>query len=145
MTKPDEGHKAALLRMVDVVDGPPIEAEKVLSDDQLGDGGLIPVRAWMRTKPSANALRQARKKEKAEIEAGKRQLNVVAPADALSREALRAVAVALSDGRISAHDLSIVTAQQVTPLVGDEARMLGLRVLDLRGWRRSLVLWFLRA
>lgn len=144
MTKLDEGEKAAVLRIVDVVDGPPIEADKVLNDEQLGEGGLVLVRAWMRTKPSANALRQARKKEKAETEGGRRQLNVVAPADAGSRDALRAVAVALSDGRLSADGLrALVHFEAAAPASVNPAHELGDKVLALTGWRRAVVFWLL--
>lgn len=152
MTKPDqadEAEKAAVLRIVDVVDGPPIDADSVLSDEQLGAGGLLPVRAWMRTKPSANALRQHRKREKAE-DAGLRQLNVVLPADEPTREAVKALAERLTGGSLSLDDVRALVQVGAAPGAAlgavqapSEASRVGERVLALTGWRRAVVLWLL--
>ena len=141
-------------KLVDAVEGLPIESEKVLVDEQLVAGGLVPVRAWMRTKPSANALRQAKKRENVETVQGKKQLNLVVPGDDASREALKAAAAALSDGRLSPEDLRVVSGLAASlfnekevvaeePARLDNVRRIGLRVLSLRGWRRALVMWLI--
>ena len=51
---------------------------KTLTDEQLEDGGLRPVRAFVRTRASKNALRVAKSKQ-AKAELGIKQVNVQAP------------------------------------------------------------------
>lgn len=51
---------------------------KTLTDEQLEDGGLRPVRAFVRTRASKNALRVAKSKE-LKAEQGIKQVNVQAP------------------------------------------------------------------
>jgi len=55
-----------------------IDVERALSDEQLIDGGLAPVRAFVRTKQGKAAARQKRYKEK-KVATGVRQLNVQVP------------------------------------------------------------------
>ena len=61
----------------------------VLTDDQLEEGGLRLVRAFVRTRASKNALRVQKYREKVAAE-GLGQVNVVAPEAA--RDALKAIA-----------------------------------------------------
>ena len=67
----------------------------VLTDDQLEEGGLRQVRAFVRTRASRNALRVQKHREKAAAE-GLGQVNVVAPDEA--KEALRAIAKRTAGG-----------------------------------------------
>jgi hypothetical protein len=148
--------QAPLFKFIDEVDGPPIEIENVLTDENLNAGGLVPVSAWMRTKSSANALRQAKKKEKAETLEGKKQLNLIAPVDEASRDALKVAAAALSDGRLSPDALRVlsglgpslfnekaVNEVQEKLLIDDQVRVIGLKVMALRGWRRVFAMWLI--
>jgi hypothetical protein len=52
-----------------------IDPETVLDDNHLVAGGLRPLRAWVRTKKSNNALRQQKKRETAEAD-GKKQISI---------------------------------------------------------------------
>lgn len=102
---------------------PPIEVSAVLTDGDLSRGGLASVRAWVRTKPGANAQRQARKRERQQAQ-GLAQITVVAPAEA--KPALHAVAKALA-------------AEALAPaMIG----RLGA-VLAAGGWRARLLRWLL--
>lgn len=67
----------------------------VLTDDQLEEGGLRQVRAFVRTRASRNALRVQKHREKAAAE-GLGQVNVVAPEAA--RDALKAIAKRTAGG-----------------------------------------------
>lgn len=79
----------------------------VLTDDQLEAGGLVEVRAWVRSKASANALRQQRKREK-QAEAGRAQVNVVVPEEC--KEPLKELAAALASGQIDADQVRAMIA-----------------------------------
>jgi len=48
----------------DAEQGQPIDIETALTDDQLTEGGLKPVKAWVRTKQAGNAARTKRYKER---------------------------------------------------------------------------------
>jgi hypothetical protein len=67
----------------------------VLTDDQLEEGGLRQVRAFVRTRASKNALRVQKHREKVAAE-GLGQVNVVAPEAA--RDALKAIAKRTAGG-----------------------------------------------
>jgi len=85
----------------DVEQGQPIDIETALTDDQLTEGGLKPVKAWVRTKQAGNAARTKRYKERKE-ELGVKQLNLQAPQE--THEALREIAARTRAGE----SLSIV-------------------------------------
>lgn len=82
-------------------------AGEPLTDDQLEAGGLVEVRAWVRSKASANALRQQRKREK-QAEEGRSQVNVVVPDEC--KEPLKELAAALAAGQIDADDVRALIA-----------------------------------
>jgi len=86
-----------------------LDASKVLTDDDLAAGGVVPVQAYMRTKASKNAVRKRRAKAKA-LEGGtpRKQLNIVAPADPAARDALKRTADRLVDGDLSPSDLDLM-------------------------------------
>lgn len=82
-------------------------AGEPLTDDQLEAGGLVEVRAWVRSKASANALRQKRKREK-QAEEGRSQVNVVVPEEC--KEPLKELAAALAAGQIDADQVRAMIA-----------------------------------
>lgn len=64
---------------------------RVLDDEQLEAGGMRPIRSWVRTRASSNALRQRRKRQRDE-QGGVKQVNVTARAE--DHETFRALAEA---------------------------------------------------
>lgn len=102
-----------------------------LDNAALINAGMVPVKAWVRSKQSANALRVAASKEKKEREQKIKQLNIPAPTDEFSRAALKEVANALCAGKLTAAELLSVVR-------GDAAKMSevmkkgGLRAAILR-------------
>ena len=90
----------------------------VLTDDQLEEGGLRQVRAFVRTRASRNALRVQKHREKAAAE-GLRQVNVVAPEAA--RDALKAIAKRTAGGEpleAVLRDLAGLQRPQAVPVPG---------------------------
>ena len=86
-----------------------LDTSKILTDDELAAGGVVPVQAYMRTRASKNAVRKRRAKAKAlEDKTPRKQLNVMAPADAAARDALKRVAERLVDGDLSPSDLDLM-------------------------------------
>lgn len=71
------------------------DESRCLDDDQLERGGMRPIRAWVRTHASSNALRQRRKRERDQA-TGIVQCNV--PARQEHHEVLRGLAAASRDG-----------------------------------------------
>ena len=94
---------------VEDLDDTPIDIEAVLSDEALVEGGLVPIKAYARTRSSKAALRAKRHRERAEAGEGdrppKKQLNVMAPPDDDAREAVKQVAEALVEGRMKPADI----------------------------------------
>lgn len=62
---------------------------RVLDDEQLEAGGMRPIRSWVRTRASSNALRQRRKRQRDE-QVGVKQVNVTARAE--DHEVIRTLA-----------------------------------------------------
>jgi hypothetical protein len=89
-----------------------IDTTKVLTDDELAAGGVVPVQAFMRTRASKNAIRKRKQAQRAEKgadgRAPRKQLNIVAPADPAARDALKRVAERLVDGDLSPSDLDLM-------------------------------------
>lgn len=102
----------------------PIDAAAVLSDEQLVQGGLVPIQGYMRTRPAANAVRQTRKRQRQRAE-GLTQLNVVVPDEA--KPALKTMAAALTAGDLDPQMIANVSA-----------------ILAGGGWRARLVRWLVR-
>lgn len=125
----------------------PIDADAALTDEQLEAGGLVPVKAFMRTRASANAARVQKSRAKAEAgeegRAPRKQLNLTAPADDDARAALKAASEAMLAGAISPADVrSMLTSQPAAPAIDADALDLGRRVqavLDGGGWRAQLL------
>lgn len=116
----------------------PIDTDTALSNDELIQGGLAPVQAFMRTKSSKNALRQRRAKAKREAGADGRtpskQLNIIAPADEAARVALKTVAERLIDGDLSPPDLDLM-GRLDTMRLGIDAH----RILTAGGWKAAIL------
>jgi hypothetical protein len=86
-----------------------VDPDHALTDQQLELSGLTPVRSFVRTKASKNALRVRKAKEKAEAgEAGpaRKQLNLQAPPESAAREMLKDVSTALLNQQITTDDLA---------------------------------------
>lgn len=78
------------------LEGEPIAANDALTDEQLAAGGMVPVKAYMRTSKSNDALRQKKKRKKKEA-MGLKQTGVIVPDNDEARTAMRIVATALRD------------------------------------------------
>ena len=121
----------------DIKDGL-IDSAKVLDDSELAAGGIVPVSAYMRTRTSRNALRQ--RKAKAKAEAGddgrvpRKQLNLQAPADDASREALKKLVAEMVEGHVLASDLDTL-GRIDTMRLGQDAQ----RTLNAGGWRAAIL------
>lgn len=127
----------------------------MLDDDALRSAGMVPVRAWVRSSASANALRVAKAKARAEAERNVRQLNVTAPTDDASRDALKAVARALCEGTTSVERITAVMAPAAPERVVEVERIVervvpaplppeleACRVaLAHGGWRARAIRW----
>lgn len=84
------------------------DPDVVLNDDQLRDGGLVPVHSWVRTRASRNALRAKRSREKAEKGdegPARKQISLLAPPDEDSRKALHELGKRMISGQVSTDDL----------------------------------------
>lgn len=108
------------------------QPEQVLADDELRRRGMVPVKAYVRTRQSKAAARSQRSRQKAEAgENGppRKQISIMAPADDESRKILKLIAERLLSGELSAQELA-----------GDQVSGYGHKVLaliergGLRGW-----------
>lgn len=90
-----------------------VDPSAVLDDEDLWKGGLIPMKAYVRTKVSANALRQKRKRER-QAQNGARQLAVLVPDDPSSREALKKAGAAMRERGLTGALLSQVAGTEPT-------------------------------
>lgn len=115
-----------------------IDSAKVLDDAELAAGGLVPVQAYMRTRTSRNALRQRKAKAKAEEGADgrvpRKQINLQAPADEASREALKKLVAEMVEGHVIASDLDTL-GRIDTMRLGQDAQ----RALNAGGWKAHLL------
>ena len=118
-----------------------LDASKVLTDDELAAGGVVPVQAYMRTKASKNAVRKRRAKAKAlEDDTPRKQLNLMAPADPVARDALKQVAERLVDGDLIPADLDLM-GRVDTIRLGMSAN----KVLTGGGWRAAIMRHLLKS
>ena len=92
-----------------------VDPDHALTDEQLELGGLTPVRSFVRTKASKNALRVRKAKEKREAgETGpaRKQLNLQAPPEPEARETLKEISAALLKQQITIDDLAGLLKKQ---------------------------------
>lgn len=130
-----------------------IDADKVLTEDDLLAGGLTPVRAFVRTRAGKAATRQQRHREKLENE-GVKQVNILAPAEA--HPVIKALAERLRQGedvQAVLRDLArpgATTAPEAKPQPrpkpkpkpATEADPVA-EVIERGGWRAWLLRWLL--
>lgn len=129
----------------------PIDAEAILTDEQLERGGLVKVEAFMRTRTSAAAARKARQREREESE-GLRQINI--KADEETGAALKSIAAEIGRGATLLDAIvkavpSVTSPALVTPPMEIKAdpeterlTMIGRKVDALTGWRRLVAKLF---
>lgn len=143
----------ALPEHIEDIKETPADPEKSLSDSELAAGGLVPVKAFMRTKASANALRVQKHREKKEAE-GVKQINVQASEEA--RQVIKAIADRTKAGEALGDVLATLagtlpsipqpTPKTETPdpkterLTTEEKQLvlIGHQVQQLAGWRKAL-------
>ena len=102
-------NKKPTLRIVEdyadpAITGEPIRAKDVLTDEQLENGGLVAVKAYMHTSKSKDALRteKNRKKQKSN---GLKQTGVTVPDNDEARLAMKIVATALRECHMTPAEL----------------------------------------
>lgn len=131
----------------------PIDADAILTDNQLERGGLVKVEAFMRTRTSAAAARKAKQRER-DTETGLRQVNIKTTEEASA--ALKSIAAEVGKGAtivdailkavpsVSSHalvtpKLEIVTVEKINPET-ERLAEIGRRVARLTGWRRMVAI-----
>jgi len=111
-------HLPGQIDIIDYIEGVEERAPKVVDPDQsisdgaLERGGLVPVKAFVRSKASKNAERvrkAAKRREKGENGTPRKQMNLQAPVGDEARTALKSVNSALLDGKIAPEDLLALT------------------------------------
>lgn len=128
-----------------------IDADKVLTEDDLLAGGLTPVRAFVRTRAGKAATRQQRHREKLENE-GVKQVNILAPAEA--HPVIKALAERLRQGedvQAVLRDLArpgATTAPEAKPQPRPKPKPATeadpvAEVIERGGWRAWLLRWLL--
>jgi len=128
-----------------------IDADKVLTEDDLLAGGLTPVRAFVRTRAGKAATRQQRHREKLENE-GVKQVNILAPAEA--HPIIKALAERLRQGedvQAVLRDLArdgATTAPEAKPQPRPKPKPATeadpvAEVIERGGWRAWLLRWLL--
>jgi hypothetical protein len=124
------------------------QAAPPLADEELVRGGLVKVRAWMRTPQTEVGLRKARQRTRQRL-AGQQQINLVVPADETTRNTLRALARGLMGGDITPEALAIFICRgptapstPVDPLAKDleDIRL----TLSDGGWRAQMIRYLVR-
>lgn len=126
-----------------------IDADKVLTEDDLLAGGLTPVRAFVRTRAGKAATRQQRHREKLQNE-GVKQVNILAPAEA--HPIIKALAERLRQGedvQAVLRDLArdgATTAPEAKPQPRPKPATAAdpvAEVIERGGWRAWLLRWLL--
>lgn len=129
-------------QFIDDVKDSPIDADSILTDDQLGRGGLVKIEAFVRTKTSAAAARKAKQREHQKAE-GIRTVTLTVPESA--KEQLKAIAAEISSGKSLADAVQGVTSHgQVTnsdiytQKYNESLQRIGVKVVALKGWKRLI-------
>ena len=126
----EKGQPMQAIQFIDELKDAPIDADSILTDDQLGRAGLIKIEAFVRTKTSAAALRKAKQREHQKAE-GIHTVTLTVPVEA--KEQLKAVAAEIASGKNLVDAVQSVTSHgQVTKT---REQVIGERVLALTGWR----------
>lgn len=133
-----KGQTMQAYQFLEEVKDSPIDAADILTDEQLGRGGLVKIEAFVRTKTSAAAARKAKQREAQKAE-GIHTVTLTIPAEA--KEQLKAVAAEITSGKSLIEAVQSVTSHgQVTKPQDEIIKMsrayrIGERVLALTGWR----------
>jgi hypothetical protein len=120
------------------------DPEKILTDDELEDGGLRPIKAFVRTRASKNALRVAKSKE-AKAEQGIKQVNVQAPEPVHS--VLKEIAKLTSAGESIAEAIAHAVPElapkpveaPVSPVIADQPTQKLLDAVKKPGFRSWMI------
>jgi hypothetical protein len=125
-----KGKAMPAIQFLNEVKDSPIDAADILTDEQLGRGGLIKIEAFVRTKTSAAAARKAKQRELQKAE-GIHTVTLTIPAE--TKKSLQAIAAEMSSGKnLNEAILSVTSRGQITK---SHAQIIGERVLLLKGWR----------
>lgn len=84
--------------------GAPINAKDILTDEQLESGGIVAVKAYMRTSKTEAAISQNKTRKKKEAN-GLKQTGVTVPDNHEARVAMRIVATALRESHMTPAEL----------------------------------------
>jgi len=125
-----KGTAMQAIQFIDEVKDAPLDANNILTDDQLGRAGLVKIEAFVRTKTSAAASRKAKQRAKEKAE-GIQTVTLTVPTAA--KEQLKAVAAEVANGKSLVEAVQSVTSHgQVTK---SHAQIIGERVLALTSWK----------
>lgn len=118
----------------------PVDPSVVLTDEQLKEGGLVSVNAFMRTKASKNALRVRKSKEKAEA-GGVKQINVQAPVE--THAVIKQIADRAKSGEpvqsvINSLAVPVTVVQQPQEQEQERLIEIGKKIDALQGYRRVI-------
>lgn len=129
-----KGQTMPAVQFLDEVKDAPIDSADILTDEQLGRGGLVKIEAFVRTKTSAAASRKAKQREAQKAE-GMGQVNLTVPLE--KKEQLKEVAAELASGKslIEALQKALQSVTSHAPSHKSQAQIIGERVLALSGWR----------
>lgn len=118
------------IQYIEEVKEAPIDADSILTDEQLQRGGLVKIEAFVRTKTSAAASRKAKQRAREKAE-GIQTVTLTVPAEAKAQ--LKAITAEIANGKTVTEAIQNVTCHgQVTK---SKAQVIGERVLALTGWR----------
>lgn len=133
----------------------PIDADAILTDEQLERGGLVKVEAFMRTRTSAAAARKAKQRERDESE-GLKQVNIKATEEVgatlksiaaeIGRGATLVDAIVKTVPSVTSHALvtpkpEIIEVEKLVEVSNPETERLaeiGRKAEALKGWRRMI-------
>lgn len=142
-----KGQTMPATQFLDEVKNSPIDANDILTDEQLGRGGLVKIEAFVRTKTSACAMRKAKQRETQKAE-GIHTITITIPTEA--KEQMKAIAAEITSGKSLVEAMQSVTSHgQITNSIWDgkkvftirdqtREQIIGERVLALTGWRMMI-------
>lgn len=121
----------------EVENGDPKEITEIYTDEQLYQGGLVKIEAFVRTKVSTAAIRKARQREK-QKEEGIKTLTISAPTEA--HTFFKTVAKNLHEGKkIEDAIKESVTNHAFVTTENEKTIKIGEAVMRLSGWKKWIV------
>jgi len=133
------GYTMQAIQFIDEVKDAPIDADSILTDDQLGRGGLVKIEAFVRTKTSAAASRKAKQREHQKAE-GIHTVTLTVPVEA--KEQLKAVAAEIASGKSLVDAVQSVTSHK-KPNANNRRTCFGTNGVeadDCQSYRNPLIL-----